>query len=71
MTELAADPARRAAYGRAGRADVTARTWESVGDRLLEHYRLALAAHHGTALSVASPALPTAPAPAFPEEQPA
>ncbi|WP_082119283.1 glycosyltransferase family 4 protein [Saccharothrix sp. ST-888] len=84
VAELAADPARRAAYGRAGRADVTARTWEAVGDRLLEHYRAALAAHHGTAGPVAPPpsprtapqpsaasAAPAAPAPALSEEQPA
>ncbi|MDG4865957.1 glycosyltransferase family 1 protein, partial [Streptomyces sp. T-3] len=35
---LAADPALRAAYGRAGRAAVLGRTWEAVGDRLIEHY---------------------------------
>ncbi|MFF1838512.1 glycosyltransferase family 4 protein [Streptomyces sp. NPDC058231] len=35
---LAADPARAAAYGRAGRTAVEGRTWEAVGDQLLEHY---------------------------------
>ncbi|GAA1972333.1 glycosyltransferase family 4 protein [Kitasatospora viridis] len=50
VEELAADPARRAAYGRAGRADVTARTWEAVGDLLLRHYAEAVAEHHGTAV---------------------
>ncbi|MFE1955710.1 glycosyltransferase family 4 protein [Streptomyces sp. NPDC059524] len=35
---LAADPALRAAYGSAGRAAVSGRTWEAVGDQLLEHY---------------------------------
>ncbi|MEU1278327.1 glycosyltransferase family 1 protein [Streptomyces sp. NPDC005805] len=35
---LAADPALRAAYGRAGRAAVEGRTWDVVGDRLLDHY---------------------------------
>ncbi|MDI3386675.1 glycosyltransferase family 1 protein [Streptomyces sp. B-S-A8] len=35
---LTADPALRAAYGRAGRAAVGGRTWEAVGDRLIEHY---------------------------------
>ncbi|QNS07422.1 glycosyltransferase family 4 protein [Streptomyces xanthii] len=35
---LAADPALRAAYGSAGRAAVAGRTWEAVGDQLLEHY---------------------------------
>ncbi|MFI7385863.1 glycosyltransferase family 4 protein [Streptomyces sp. NPDC049813] len=35
---LAADPALRAAYGAAGRAAVAGRTWEAVGDQLVEHY---------------------------------
>ncbi|WP_327357575.1 glycosyltransferase family 4 protein [Streptomyces sp. NBC_01304] len=35
---LAADPQLRAAYGRAGRAAVLGRTWEAVGDQLIEHY---------------------------------
>ncbi|MEV6654616.1 glycosyltransferase family 1 protein [Streptomyces sp. NPDC051219] len=35
---LAADPALRAAYGRAGRAAVEGRTWDAVGDQLLDHY---------------------------------
>ncbi|MFF0287138.1 glycosyltransferase family 4 protein [Streptomyces sp. NPDC005262] len=35
---LAADPARAAAYGRAGRTMVEGRTWEAVGDQLLDHY---------------------------------
>ncbi|KUN36842.1 glycosyl transferase family 1 [Streptomyces longwoodensis] len=35
---LAADPARRAAYGAAARDAVEGRTWAAVGDRLLEHY---------------------------------
>ncbi|MFI6940107.1 glycosyltransferase family 4 protein [Streptomyces sp. NPDC050418] len=35
---LSADPALRAAFGRAGRAAVLGRTWEAVGDRLLGHY---------------------------------
>ncbi|MFJ2604791.1 glycosyltransferase family 4 protein [Streptomyces sp. NPDC087425] len=33
----------RSALGRAGRAAVTGRSWEAVGDQLIEHYRLALA----------------------------
>ncbi|GHD94434.1 glycosyltransferase family 4 protein [Streptomyces naganishii] len=41
---LAADPARRAAYGAAGRAAVEGRTWAAVGDRLLGHYDDVLAA---------------------------
>ncbi|MCX5214225.1 glycosyltransferase family 1 protein [Kitasatospora sp. NBC_00240] len=47
VAALAADPELRAAYGRAGRADVTARTWESVGDLLLRHYEEVLAEHRG------------------------
>ncbi|MET9496092.1 glycosyltransferase family 1 protein [Streptomyces sp. NPDC006552] len=35
---LAADPALRAAYGAAGRAAVAGRSWEAVGDQLVEHY---------------------------------
>ncbi|MET9115447.1 glycosyltransferase family 1 protein [Streptomyces longwoodensis] len=35
---LAADPARRAAYGAAARDMVEGRTWTAVGDRLIEHY---------------------------------
>ncbi|MCQ4206514.1 glycosyltransferase family 4 protein [Streptomyces longispororuber] len=35
---LAADPGLRAAYGAAGRAAVAGRTWEAVGDQLVEHY---------------------------------
>ncbi|MGW5770000.1 glycosyltransferase family 4 protein [Streptomyces longwoodensis] len=35
---LAADPARRAAYGAAARDMVEGRTWAAVGDRLIEHY---------------------------------
>ncbi|MGW0932953.1 glycosyltransferase family 4 protein [Streptomyces sp. NPDC002644] len=35
---LTADPARRLAYGGAGRTAVETRTWQAVGDRLLTHY---------------------------------
>ncbi|MFJ9930460.1 glycosyltransferase family 4 protein [Streptomyces misionensis] len=35
---LAADPARRAAFGAAARALVEGRTWAAVGDRLIGHY---------------------------------
>ncbi|MFJ1882531.1 MULTISPECIES: glycosyltransferase family 4 protein [unclassified Streptomyces] len=35
---LAADPARAAAYGATGRAAVEGRTWQAVGDQLLDHY---------------------------------
>ncbi|GGS98358.1 glycosyltransferase family 4 protein [Streptomyces cinerochromogenes] len=41
---LAADPARRAAYGAAARATVEDRTWAAVGDQLLAHYDAVLAA---------------------------
>ncbi|MCG0063779.1 glycosyltransferase family 1 protein, partial [Streptomyces tricolor] len=41
---LAADPARRAAYGAAARATVEGRTWAAVGDQLLTHYDDVLAA---------------------------
>ncbi|MCG6498118.1 glycosyltransferase family 1 protein [Kitasatospora sp. A2-31] len=51
VAALAADPALRAAYGRAGRAEVTARTWEAVGDMLLQHYAEVLAEHRGAAVS--------------------
>lgn len=36
---LVADPRQRRAYGRAGRAAVAARSWASVGDELIGHYR--------------------------------
>ncbi|MEU4117190.1 glycosyltransferase family 1 protein [Kitasatospora sp. NPDC028055] len=51
VAELAADPARRAAYGQAGRAEVTARTWEAVGDLLLRHYAEVLAEHRGVGVA--------------------
>ncbi|MFE5796086.1 glycosyltransferase family 4 protein [Streptomyces sp. NPDC056503] len=38
VTALAAAPALRAAYGRAGRAEVEGRTWEALGDELVGHY---------------------------------
>ncbi|MEU9706320.1 glycosyltransferase family 1 protein [Streptomyces sp. NPDC047981] len=38
VASLAAAPALRAAYGRAGRAAVESRTWEAVGDELIGHY---------------------------------
>jgi len=46
---LALSPALREQYGRAGRAAVAARTWEVVGDLLLEHYDQVLGA--GTAVA--------------------
>ncbi|GAA1240848.1 glycosyltransferase family 1 protein [Kitasatospora nipponensis] len=54
VAELAADAERRADYGRAGRADVTARTWEAVGDLLLRHYEEVLAEHRGIPLNAQS-----------------
>ncbi|WP_086723394.1 glycosyltransferase family 4 protein [Streptomyces carpinensis] len=43
VRSLAADPARRAAFGTAGRAAVEGRTWAAVGDQLLGHYEDVLA----------------------------
>ncbi len=48
MTEavrtLAADPARRTAFGAAARTMVEGRTWAAVGDQLIAHYGDVLAA---------------------------
>ncbi|MFG2950137.1 glycosyltransferase family 4 protein [Streptomyces adustus] len=44
VASLAADPARRAAYGAAGHATVEGRTWAAVGDLLIGHYADVLAA---------------------------
>jgi phosphatidylinositol alpha 1,6-mannosyltransferase len=38
VAALAADPALRRGYGRAARAAVADRTWEAVGDELIDHY---------------------------------
>lgn len=46
---LAADPGLRAAYGRAGRAAVQGRTWDAVGDQLVDHYHQVLAARTAVA----------------------
>ncbi|MWA09749.1 glycosyltransferase family 4 protein [Streptomyces sp. BA2] len=46
---LAADPGLRAAYGRAGRAAVEGRTWEAVGEQLVDHYAEVLAARTAVA----------------------
>lgn len=46
---LAADPGLRAAYGRAGRAAVEGRTWDAVGEQLLDHYSQVLAARTAVA----------------------
>ena len=43
VATLAAAPGTRAEYGAAARAEVAGRTWESVGDQLLDHYREILA----------------------------
>ncbi|RGD62720.1 glycosyltransferase family 1 protein [Kitasatospora xanthocidica] len=43
VERLARDAELRRAFGRAGRAAVVERSWEAVGDRLVDHYRLALA----------------------------
>ncbi|MGW4569155.1 glycosyltransferase family 1 protein, partial [Streptomyces sp. NPDC004561] len=41
---LAADPARRTAFGAAARTMVEGRTWAAVGDQLVAHYDDVLAA---------------------------
>lgn len=41
VERLARNDELRAAFGRAGRAAATRRSWETVGDHLVEHYRLA------------------------------
>ncbi|MGW6026498.1 glycosyltransferase family 4 protein [Streptomyces sp. NPDC055099] len=46
---LAADPGLRAAYGRAGRAAVEGRTWDAVGEQLVDHYSQVLAARTAVA----------------------
>ncbi len=38
VTELAADPVRRAHFGVAARASVEQRTWAAIGDELIAHY---------------------------------
>ncbi|MFC1418824.1 glycosyltransferase family 4 protein [Streptacidiphilus cavernicola] len=58
VSALAADPAARARYGEAARADVAGRTWESVGDQLIDHYHEVLAEHRF--LRAAAPAAATA-----------
>ncbi|MBP0450867.1 glycosyltransferase family 1 protein [Kitasatospora sp. RG8] len=63
---LAADAALRARYGNAGRAEVTARTWEAVGDLLLRHYAEVLAEHRGVAPAAAAEAPPAVPVPTVP-----
>lgn len=46
---LASAPAMRDQFGAEGRADVAARTWEAVGDLLLEHYAQVLDARTAVA----------------------
>lgn len=46
---LAADPGLRAAYGRAGHAAVQGRTWDAVGEQLVDHYHQVLAARTAVA----------------------
>jgi phosphatidylinositol alpha 1,6-mannosyltransferase len=45
VVALAADPAARARFGEAARAEVAGRTWESVGDQLIDHYSEVLVEH--------------------------
>ena len=73
VAALAAEPARRAAYGQAGRSEVTVRTWEAVGDLLLRHYAEVLAEHGGLPASLPPvvEAAPTEPLiPVLPSELP-
>ncbi|GLW58251.1 GDP-mannose-dependent alpha-mannosyltransferase [Kitasatospora phosalacinea] len=76
VADLAAAPELRARYGAAGRADVTDRSWEAVGDQLIRHYEEVLAEHrqrHRARTGEPSPATaaPFAPAPAEPATAPA
>jgi phosphatidylinositol alpha 1,6-mannosyltransferase len=41
VRDLAADPARRAMFGAAGRRAIEGRSWQAVGDELLTHYEAA------------------------------
>ena len=49
VAALAADPALRERYGAQARREVADRTWESVGDQLLDHYQEVLAPAAATA----------------------
>ncbi|MGP3981810.1 glycosyltransferase family 4 protein [Streptomyces sp. KR80] len=49
VSSLAQDEELRARYGRTGRETVEGRTWEAVGDQLLEHYAEVLAARTAVA----------------------
>lgn len=51
---LVADPAMRREYGRAARAAVADRTWEAVGDELINHYEAVVGAGVGAAVRVAA-----------------
>ncbi|OKJ14093.1 glycosyltransferase family 4 protein [Kitasatospora sp. CB01950] len=51
VERLARDTELRRALGRAGRAAVAARSWAAVGDRLVDHYRLAVAESAGAGLT--------------------
>jgi phosphatidylinositol alpha 1,6-mannosyltransferase len=42
VAKLAADPALRAAQGRAARQKVLGRTWHALGDELIGHYEAVL-----------------------------
>lgn len=44
VLSLVTDPAQRARFGEAGRRRVLTRTWEKLGDELIEHYRSVLPA---------------------------
>ena len=57
VAALAADPALRERYGAQARREVADRTWESVGDQLLDHYQEVLAPAAATAAPTATAAV--------------
>ncbi|MGW4692979.1 glycosyltransferase family 4 protein [Kitasatospora cineracea] len=67
VADLAASAELRAQYGAAGRAEVTGRTWEAVGDQLIRHYEEVLAEHcqrtRNTATVTTTPVIPAVPTP--------
>jgi phosphatidylinositol alpha 1,6-mannosyltransferase len=54
VSTLAGDPAMRREYGRAARTAVADRTWEAVGDQLIDHYEAVVGTRVGAAVRVAA-----------------
>jgi len=54
VSMLAGDPAMRREYGRAARTAVADRTWEAVGDQLIDHYEAVVGTRVGAAVRVAA-----------------